>query len=67
MLVEKQFAEGKETIMLVRLVDVEIKPDNIDEFIEATRLNHEASAQESRASCALMFVNWEYRRYRRPV
>ena len=33
--------------MHVTLVHVSVKPGHIDEFIEATRLNHEASAQES--------------------
>ena len=33
--------------MHVTLVHVSVKPGHIDEFIEATRLNHEASVQES--------------------
>ena len=33
--------------MHVTLVHVTVKPAHIDEFIEATRLNHEASVQES--------------------
>ena len=33
--------------MHVTLVRVCVKPGHIDEFIEATRLNHEASVQES--------------------
>jgi len=34
--------------MHVTLVYVEVKPDRIDDFIAATRLNHEASVRESR-------------------
>ena len=33
--------------MHVTLVHVSVKPGHIHEFIEATRLNHEASVQES--------------------
>ena len=33
--------------MLVTLVQVHVKPEHLEEFIEATRLNHEASVQES--------------------
>lgn len=33
--------------MHVTLVHVTVKPEHVDEFIEATRLNHEASVQES--------------------
>lgn len=33
--------------MQVTLVNVHVHADHIDEFIEATRLNHEASIQES--------------------
>ena len=33
--------------MHVTLVHVHVKAEHIDEFIEATRLNHEASIQES--------------------
>ncbi len=33
--------------MHVTLVHVHVKPDHIDDFIAATRLNHEASIQES--------------------
>ena len=33
--------------MHVTLVHVEVKPDHIDDFIAATRLNHEASVQEA--------------------
>ena len=32
--------------MHVTLVHVSVKPGHIDDFIEATRLNHEASVQE---------------------
>ena len=32
--------------MHVTLVHVTVKPDHIDDFIEATRRNHEASVQE---------------------
>ncbi|MGR9053640.1 MAG: antibiotic biosynthesis monooxygenase [Gammaproteobacteria bacterium] len=32
--------------MHVTLVHVHVKPEHIDDFIEATRLNHEASVQE---------------------
>jgi autoinducer 2-degrading protein len=32
--------------MQVTLVHVHVKPGHIDDFIEATRLNHEASVQE---------------------
>lgn len=32
--------------MHVTLVHVHVKPDHIDDFIAATRLNHEASIQE---------------------
>ncbi len=32
--------------MHVTLVHVHVKPESIDEFIAATRLNHEASVQE---------------------
>ena len=32
--------------MHVTLVQVQVKPDHIDDFIAATRLNHEASIQE---------------------
>ena len=32
--------------MLVTIVHVTVKPEHIDDFIEATRLNHEASIQE---------------------
>lgn len=32
--------------MEVTIVQVNVKPENIAEFIEATRLNHEASIQE---------------------
>ena len=33
--------------MHVTLVHVTVKPGHVDDFIEATRLNHEASVQES--------------------
>ncbi len=33
--------------MEVTIVHVQVKPENIDDFIEATRLNHGASIQES--------------------
>ncbi|WAR43229.1 antibiotic biosynthesis monooxygenase [Methylomonas rapida] len=33
--------------MHVTLVHVHVKPEHIDDFIAATRLNHEASVQES--------------------
>ncbi|MDD2760100.1 MAG: antibiotic biosynthesis monooxygenase [Methylomonas sp.] len=33
--------------MHVTLVHVRVKPDHIAEFLEATRLNHEASVQEA--------------------
>lgn len=33
--------------MHVTLVHVQVKPDHIDEFIAATKLNHEASVKES--------------------
>lgn len=33
--------------MLVTLVHIHVKPEHIDEFIAATRLNHEASVQEA--------------------
>ena len=33
--------------MQVTLVHVYVKPENITDFIEATRLNHEASVKES--------------------
>jgi (4S)-4-hydroxy-5-phosphonooxypentane-2,3-dione isomerase len=32
--------------MTVTIVHVRVKPENISEFIEATRLNHEASTKE---------------------
>jgi autoinducer 2-degrading protein len=32
--------------MQVTLVHVHVKPDHISDFVEATRLNHEASIQE---------------------
>jgi autoinducer 2-degrading protein len=32
--------------MHVTLVHVKVKPDRLDDFVEATRLNHEASIQE---------------------
>jgi autoinducer 2-degrading protein len=32
--------------MQVTIVHVTVKPDHIDEFIEASRLNHESSVQE---------------------
>ena len=32
--------------MQVTLVHVHVKPDDVDAFIEASRLNHEASVQE---------------------
>lgn len=32
--------------MLVTLVHVQVNPEHVDEFIEATRLNHEASIKE---------------------
>lgn len=32
--------------MHVTIVQVSVKPDHIDDFIEASRLNHEASTQE---------------------
>jgi autoinducer 2-degrading protein len=32
--------------MEVTIVQVKVKPENIGDFIEATRLNHEASIQE---------------------
>ncbi|MEN8214499.1 MAG: antibiotic biosynthesis monooxygenase [Pseudomonadota bacterium] len=32
--------------MQVTLVHVHVKPEHIDDFIEASRLNHEASVQE---------------------
>ena len=32
--------------MYVTIVDVLVKAGNVDEFIQATRLNHEASVQE---------------------
>jgi autoinducer 2-degrading protein len=34
-------------IMHITLVHVQVKPDHIDDFIAATRLNHEASIRES--------------------
>jgi autoinducer 2-degrading protein len=33
--------------MHVTLVHVHVKPEHVEEFIEATRLNHEASIQEA--------------------
>jgi len=33
--------------MQVTLVYVKVKPDHVEDFIEATRLNHEASIQEA--------------------
>ena len=33
--------------MQVTIVHVSVKPDHIDEFIEASRLNHEASVKEA--------------------
>lgn len=33
--------------MHVTLVNVHVKPEHINDFIDATRLNHEASTQES--------------------
>jgi autoinducer 2-degrading protein len=33
--------------MQVTIVHVTVKPDHIDDFIEASRLNHEASVMES--------------------
>jgi autoinducer 2-degrading protein len=33
--------------MHVTIVHVHVKPEHIDEFIEATRLNHEASIREN--------------------
>jgi autoinducer 2-degrading protein len=33
--------------MHVTLVHVHVKPEHLEEFIEATRLNHEASIQEA--------------------
>ena len=33
--------------MHVTLVNVHVKPEHINDFIEATRLNHEASTQEA--------------------
>lgn len=33
--------------MQVTIVHVVVKPDHIDDFIEASRLNHEASVQET--------------------
>lgn len=33
--------------MYVTLVHVQVKPDHIDDFIAATKLNHEASIQEA--------------------
>jgi len=33
--------------MQVTLVHVEIKPENVDDFIEASRLNHESSIKET--------------------
>ena len=33
--------------MQVTIVHVHVKPENIDDFIEASRLNHEASVQET--------------------
>lgn len=33
--------------MTVTIVHVYVKPENISEFIEATRVNHEASVKES--------------------
>ncbi len=33
--------------MHVTLVYVKVKPDHVEDFIEATRLNHEASIQEA--------------------
>lgn len=32
--------------MQVTIVHVTVKPDHVDDFIEATRLNHESSIQE---------------------
>ena len=32
--------------MIVTIVTVYVKPENIDEFIEATRINHENSVKE---------------------
>lgn len=37
----------KGDIVEVTIVHVQVKPENIDDFIEATRLNHGASIQES--------------------
>jgi autoinducer 2-degrading protein len=37
---------GKDMIMHVTLVHVHVKSEYVNEFIEATRLNHEASVKE---------------------
>jgi autoinducer 2-degrading protein len=37
----------EEPAMHVTLVQVSVKPDHIDDFIEATRRNHEASIEEA--------------------
>lgn len=37
---------GNDRVMKVTVVYVNVKPDKIDEFIEASRLNHQASIQE---------------------
>ena len=34
--------------MQVTIVHIDVKPDHVDDFIQATRLNHEASVKEPR-------------------
>jgi autoinducer 2-degrading protein len=41
------FAHFKEQIMHITLVHVQVKPEHIEDFINATQLNHEASILES--------------------
>lgn len=38
---------SKEETMQVTLVHVQVRPEHVDDFIEATRLNHLASVAES--------------------
>ncbi len=39
--------------MNVTLVEINIKPERVDEFLEVFRANHEGALRE-RATCALM-------------
>ncbi len=45
--------ENRRAEMNVTLVEINIKPERVDEFLEVFRANHEARCR-SQATCALM-------------